>query len=413
MSKETNNEIDLLLRRMGRRDHDVARSVAARADDRHLDTDELSSYAQNALPAAARARYTEHLAECATCRRLVTELSLSLGAATAPVAAAHEPSGLKMFLASLFSPLVLRYAVPALGVIVVMVVGFVVLRQQRQQQFTAQLQEAKPAPAAAPSESAPNFGFIDKQAQVGDKNDNSNAQPGSETKRKTEPAAGDTRGAASAAAPAPVTKDGPIDEVRPAPTATPAATAPAKALASTEETAVKTDSVAKKQEEQPKAKPADEDAQAPATTSTRGLYTLEPARRTAQNAPTPKTGSSDSTHGFMAGGASGARPQSAAKRAERGEADKRADKENRDDATRAEAQDVSSETKTIAGRHFRKQGGIWTDTAYDPSTATVNMARSSEQFRALVADEPAIGTIAKQLEGEVIVVWKGRAYHIR
>src|SRR5690349_11393393 len=148
MSKEINNEIDLLLRRMGRRDHDVARSVA---DDRHLDTDELSSYAQNALPAAARARYTEHLAECATCRRLVTELSLSLGAATTSVAIADEPSGLKKFLASLLSPLVMRYAIPALGVIVVMVVGFVVLRQQRQQQghgeLVAQLEEAKPAPA--------------------------------------------------------------------------------------------------------------------------------------------------------------------------------------------------------------------------------------------------------------------------
>jgi len=82
-------------------------------------------------------------------------------------------------------------------------------------------------------------------------------------------------------------------------------------------------------------------------------------------------------------------------------------------ANRAEAQDVNNETRTIAGRHFRKQGGIWTDTAYDSSTATVNMARNSEQFRALVADEPAIGTIARQLEGEVIVVWKGRAYHIR
>ena len=41
------------------------------------------------------------------------------------------------------------------------------------------------------------------------------------------------------------------------------------------------------------------------------------------------------------------------------------------------------------------------------------MARGSEQFRALIADEPVIGTIAKQLDGEVIVVWKGHAYRIR
>src|SRR6478672_3701545 len=130
MGPETNNEIDLLLRRMARGNGAARNGV--QHDDRHLDADELSSYAQNALPAAARARYTEHLAECATCRKLITELSLSLGSAaiTAPVETAPAASGWKKFFASLFSPPVLRYAVPALGVIVVMVVGFIVLRRQ-------------------------------------------------------------------------------------------------------------------------------------------------------------------------------------------------------------------------------------------------------------------------------------------
>src|SRR5689334_18770062 len=141
MSQKTNNELDLLLRRMGRRDNSDARNAAASVQDQHLDADELSSYAQNALPAAARARYTAHVAEYASCRRLVTELSLSLGAATVPLESAPEPSGWKTFLASLFSPMVLRYAVPALGVIVVMIVGFVVLRQRNQQELMARLQD--------------------------------------------------------------------------------------------------------------------------------------------------------------------------------------------------------------------------------------------------------------------------------
>ena len=85
----------------------------------------------------------------------------------------------------------------------------------------------------------------------------------------------------------------------------------------------------------------------------------------------------------------------------------------REDEKSADADQADEETRTIAGRHFRKQRGVWTDTAYDSSTATVNMARDSEQFRALVADEPAIGTIAKQLDGEIIVIWKRRAYRIR
>jgi hypothetical protein len=78
-----------------------------------------------------------------------------------------------------------------------------------------------------------------------------------------------------------------------------------------------------------------------------------------------------------------------------------------------EADKNEADTRTVAGRRFRKERGIWTDTAYDSSTATVNMARGSDQFKALVADEPEIKKIAEQLDGEVIVVWKGRAYRIR
>src|SRR5690349_1392151 len=109
MKQETNNEMNLLLRRLGRRDELL---VA----DEHLDADELNAYAENALPAKARARYTVHLAECASCRTLAVQLSSSANVVTTTESAAvKEPSGFKSFLASLFTPMVLRYAVPALG----------------------------------------------------------------------------------------------------------------------------------------------------------------------------------------------------------------------------------------------------------------------------------------------------------
>src|SRR5689334_6854768 len=167
MKGETNNQIDLLLRRMGRADGDVVRDAQTAAADRHLDADELSSYAQNALPEAARLRYTEHLAECATCRKIVGELSLSLGAvaAAAPVETVPAPGGFRMFLASLFSPLVLRYAVPALGVIVVMIVGFVVLRQQRQHQLVATMNQPQNESVTVASP-PPAQGFYDKQSRT-------------------------------------------------------------------------------------------------------------------------------------------------------------------------------------------------------------------------------------------------------
>ena len=71
------------------------------------------------------------------------------------------------------------------------------------------------------------------------------------------------------------------------------------------------------------------------------------------------------------------------------------------------------DTRAVAGRRFHRVRGIWLDTAYDASASVTRVSRGSEQFRALVADEPGIKTVAEQLEGEVIVVWKGRTYRIR
>jgi hypothetical protein len=70
------------------------------------------------------------------------------------------------------------------------------------------------------------------------------------------------------------------------------------------------------------------------------------------------------------------------------------------------------ETRTVAGRRFRKQRGMWVDIAY-AGAATTDFTRGSEQYRGLVADEPEIKKIADQLDGQIIVVWKGRAYRIR
>src|SRR5688572_22594181 len=120
MRPERNNDIDLLLRQLSRRNG----VPVSESEQQHLDADELNSFVANALPAAARARYTEHLADCSSCRKLVAQLSASHG--LLPVQQSEgsvAPSGLKSFLASLFSPMVLRFAVPALGLIVIAAIG--------------------------------------------------------------------------------------------------------------------------------------------------------------------------------------------------------------------------------------------------------------------------------------------------
>jgi hypothetical protein len=385
MRQETNNEIDLLLRRMGRHDDgDLGQ---------HLDGDELSSYAQNALPAAARARYTQHLAECSTCRKLVTELSLSLGASAAvaaPVETVSVPGGLKKFLASLFSPMVLRYAVPALGLIVVAVIGFLALRQRQDSVALRMADQKERVPitsvpsAPAPSE-APAAGFVDP------KNESASAKPVEQPKEigsRNGIVAGDTAPSTSApVAVAPPVRDVKrADESKATTEAEPPPPAPAKVDVATDtEEQKKREAAAKKQETVAVATKEAEIATSLAKERGANYQRNPQPASQAKEENKPK----DTVRGNAAVGGV-ARVFSA------GEADKN-----------------EADTRTVAGRRFRKERGIWTDTAYDSSTATVNMARGSDQFKALVADEPEIKKIAEQLDGEVIVVWKGRAYRIR
>ena len=83
MKEPKNNEVDLLLRSLAQ---SRGESPLQRSDDdsfsEHLDADELNSYAEGLVPAAARSRYTEHLADCADCRRVVIGLTQAAGRAT-------------------------------------------------------------------------------------------------------------------------------------------------------------------------------------------------------------------------------------------------------------------------------------------------------------------------------------------
>ena len=363
----------------------------------HLDADELNSYAENVLPEAARARYTEHLADCAGCRELVVQLSASAGviAAADQAAKVPAPSGWRNFLANLFSPMVLRYAVPALGLIVVAAIGFVLMN--RNSGFVARnspvpsladapKNEASPSDSVGFLDSAPPQPDADARSDIASKRSPQkdvaapivavpNAPPGVSVSAEVKKQASDPPPAEQTAAAAPARQPEPKPEPQPTPTADFQVTVqtrkqevqrqanePAKIMGEKEKSA-----------DQGKAEERKADDSAAATSKSA-------ARREA-----PSPGSR----------ARGAGVQSAGNMQIDGV-------DNKDEATRA-----------VAGRRFRRERDIWIDTAYNSGTSTVNVRRGSEQYRALVADEPLIKTIADQLGGEIIVVWKGRAYRIR
>jgi outer membrane biosynthesis protein TonB len=367
MKQETNNEMDLLLRRLGRRDDVVV-------PEDHLDADELSAYAENVLPAAARARYTTHLAECSRCRSFIAQLSSSAGVvATTESAAVPEPSGFRKFLASLFTPMVLRYAAPALGLIVVAAIGFVVLRRNQSESYLARndaardIQQEAVASPSVPSSAgiiSPSAGRVNEQRNDERKEKHEPAQPASPPNAPPAVASVDVEVSKEKAAAQPKPEEQPASAANePAPVKTAPAATPEESPRAEAET-VKVQPVAGRQAKKELRVAQREDKD-----------NLARAKK-----PTDAASGSTST-GFMVDGAGAA--------------------------------DMKTDTRTVAGRRFRKHSGVWVDTDYDSSKAAVTLSRGSEQYRALVADEPSIKTIADQLDGEIIVVWKGHTYRIR
>src|SRR3989442_6503494 len=151
MKQDKNNEIDLLLRslaRSGRDDSPMESTHENRALSDHLDADELNCFAEGVVPAPARARYIAHLADCESCRGFVVNLTQASGAAARYETLEQQTgSGFWRKMAALFSPPVLRYAVPALALTAVIAISFFALRQQRGPALVAQNQ---PANSVAP-----------------------------------------------------------------------------------------------------------------------------------------------------------------------------------------------------------------------------------------------------------------------
>ena len=410
MKKAENNEMELLLRGLARRGGDRAfpreRVTDGSAHSTHLDADELSSYAERTLPAATRARYTLHLADCARCRKIVAELApvVSVSVRDHP-----EEQGTGKFwqtVRHLFSLPMWRYAVPALGLFAIVVVGIVVFRQQSLSGLTARnapMPEQVAVTQNEPTEMPPQEKAAATSEPLLDSYSDLNAQR--KAKSNEQGQAGEGAGAVAPAViakDAAVEKDAPADKTAaaaPQPTfapepAAPPAPKPQDQIADArKETTAQTEAAARPQSNRP-AKQAEVET--------------DRLERNAENRVEDKRARGRAEKGE---GQAGATVSSAAPG--RDYIGQRKAQTLRTDTAGNKAGDETAETRAVAGRRFRRQGNLWIDTAYQSGSSLTVISRGSEQYRALVADEPSIRTIAEQLQGEIILIWKGRGYRIR
>ncbi len=375
MKQANNNEVDLLLRSLVRGRDEPALRKLLRSGDRnavaseHLDADELNSYAEGVLPAPARVRYTEHLADCDTCRSMVIGLTQAAGATTSYELPDHERGlGFWHKLRALLSPAVLRYAVPALVMTAVIGIGLMTLWQPPRHDLVATNQPASSSTSTEqlkPTES-PTNGVITETLPMRPKGGQS-------------PAVNESRNEKS------FLQDGQragLSELRPSYAPEPKAAAPSSTPASLSE-ADKPTLLAKEQ---------------PAKREEQGRQRDELSRNQASDEHGPNRS---------------AAPRTAATPAANRRLDEFSVTRGGPNGPEKKAKAPEGESRTVSGRRFAREGNSWVDTAYDSSRTPIKVRRGSEQFRALVADEPGLRAIAEQLDGVVIVVWKNRAYRIQ
>jgi len=395
MKQANNNEVDLLLRSLAmRRGESGSRGEIDLGDANgtfsdHLDADELNSYAEGVVPALARTRFVEHLADCEACRSIVIDLSRAAGAAGRfEVPQQQGGSSLWQKLMALFSPAVLGYAVPALLVTAVIGIGLLAVWQQRRTAFIAQNRAADAPsstsqvtdntsasnPSTKTTPSTPANGIV-SSTRAESQTEKSNLQD-----KKTPVATIPLSGAESTMAKVPAKDSSPAGEGAGVATTQPYALEPKAAAPPPQPTdMLETD----KSAELAKERPAKREDQGRAGEVFRSQDEEHGPSRSRNNTASPANQRNAGI--FSARGPSGL------------------------DKNKASV----VETRSVSGRRFTREDNVWIDADYDPSRATIKVARGSEQFRALVADEPGLRAIADQLSGAVIVVWKNRAYRIQ
>lgn len=403
MKKANNNEMDLALHSLAKRGESslLANSTEGNRENpltEHLDADELNSFAEGLVPEVARTKYMEHLADCVACRKVVVNLTQTSGPIPQITKTEVERGpGFWDKLSAFLSLPIMRFGVPALALTAVIAIGFLAWRKDRQADFVAQHQPG------AETQTVPNT--QDSTGKVSE-------QPSANTRTSLSPVSTPNAAAPITTPPGtgtfmsePRTEQSPSDSVSHNKPFLKDSDAPPPPPAATANAASKTagsDTFSERKVGALSSKPA-----SPGEVQKSADKKQEQVNETvAQTRARDETNferqqeREDDNRAYTANAPSGPR------RAE-GLAGVRGGygRKNKRDTT-------DDETRSVAGRSFRRQGSLWVDTAYASQT-TINVRRASEQFRALIADEPAIRDVANSLAGEIILVWKGKAYRIR
>ena len=407
-------QIDVLLRRY------AGQSQTASATE-HLDADELNAFAEGSLPDASRSRYVSHLADCDGCRQVVSQLAISSGAMVAAEAnIAPDSSGYAWWkrLSGFFSPLTLRYAAFAIVLVTVVGVVFLVTRRPRETTLIAQNEQAKQAPASAvkPTNEGVSQSSPEQKPALADRPlpaaqpSQSSDQPSKLDQTKT----GDT---ASPPKPAPETEATTSPVLAAKKAAEPGESSQSYSPPPPPETQRAEDRYRQQQNRGGVASvggPRKSEQQVADKTSTingaragagKDIQEDDSRRGTVNQAPASRAPADEKLKGPRRDVDNAANNRNSNE--VRGNATKT---QAADEEKRESAKEKAPETRSVGGRKFNRQGNAWVDAKFKSSMTVKSISRGSSEFDAL---DSGLRSIAQQLGGEIIVVWKNKAYLIR
>jgi len=416
-------QIDVLLRRY------AGQSTGTPVTE-HLAADELNAFAEGSLPEAARTRYVSHLLDCDNCRQIVSQLAISSGAVVAAEAApAPGASGYSWWkrLSRFLSPMTLRYAAFAMVLITVAGVVLLVTQRPRDSNRLAQVEQTKQLPESAvnpPDVVAPQTGNSNqpganenKQGLAANQASSQSSPNSDEVAKLDQPKAGDNPTLPPAPAKAAKEAD---------PTSNPALAANKKAESTTYQNAPAYSPPPPLERQRAESESREQ-------TSVGGVATASGPRKS--EPPVDKSKAMDRGRGGEAGKdiraddnsrvAANQAPASKRMNDEKVKGPRRdvdnmsrnssvvtedAIKSQRIVVAKPAAEEKPPENRSAGGHKFKRQGSGWVDTKFKSSMTLKSISRGSSEFDAL---DSGVRSIAQQLGGEVIVVWKGKAYLIK
>ena len=388
MEVDFDKEMDAILRKAQR---DAPVLVGDVTTSRHLDADEISAFAENAMPEKSRALYMTHLADCDRCRKILSNLlvmnSEAAPATTSPgviTIAERAPWYKRLFL---FPNL--AYVMGSLVLIFSAFLGYSIFQKSGGGEITVSQSTAPAATKGGPnfqdepaypagSEMAANT-MSNSAANMSAPNalsSNTNASSAGRAESERGPAAG-----AKTSENGFVTDgvDASTDMIAPAPPAS--AAKPSLA----EPNVARDKDVAKEKDEK-----------AAATSGYDAKSDLPVNGRQITQLPSPSA-------------------QSGPMRANNENQDRqlenlprRAGPDAKKSTTTRDEESIGG-TRAVGGKTFERKQGVWYDVAYQ-GRPTINVRRGSTEFNKLDA---GLKSIANSLSGTAVIVWGAKAYRIQ